>query len=207
MDGNYVCTTKVIEWIESLTTKALKDFRRENGKIYYDMKLSNNKTIRLNVRIINQQEYHETFYCLFQLTLIKQIPAFTLKISAGDIHLDVDLVICFQFTDKHWPNGYKKNPVPSKVIIIMCCIKTRKVCCCHVSSSLKLLKKPLLNTEHMSGLDKSLIVEVVTVIFNNYDYEQKLYFVYNNTYNFTLNIVSFRLNKDESIHRNRSYFP
>lgn len=53
MDNNkYLCTKKVLQWMEKVITLAMNEFRTEDGKFCFDISL-NNKTVKIYVSIFN----------------------------------------------------------------------------------------------------------------------------------------------------------
>ncbi|KAF2896784.1 hypothetical protein ILUMI_09402 [Ignelater luminosus] len=96
LDGdNYLSTTKILAWMESVLTKALNDFNILSKKYHYVKKLGTTEGV-------------------YYFTVRKQGPAFTLKINGlydqEVIKIDVDLVPCFVFTvDKLPEDPYRNN--------------------------------------------------------------------------------------------------
>ncbi|XP_065160711.1 cyclic GMP-AMP synthase-like receptor isoform X1 [Atheta coriaria] len=95
-DGEFLCTDKVLKWMESLVSKTLSNLPTSGSQ---------------NILRIQDTD--------FFIKITKSGPAFTIRLNGqlGDTHMnfDVDLVPCFIFNAAMWPKGkFRTNPVQDK---------------------------------------------------------------------------------------------
>ncbi|XP_050314996.1 cyclic GMP-AMP synthase-like receptor isoform X2 [Anthonomus grandis grandis] len=107
-NSSFLCTTKVLPWLEGLVTKALTDLDKDaDGNCYIDVVVDRSKPGEV-LRIFPKVH--------------KAGPAFTLKLNGtgpdrSKFQLDIDLVPCIGFTEDKWPGksgGYRANPSQRK---------------------------------------------------------------------------------------------